>query len=55
MTKERAMDIIARYVDNDLCSAEPDYVRDVLLGICTMEEIEELGLGYLFEDEEDFE
>ena len=53
MTKERAMDIIARYVDNDLCSAEPEYVRDVLISICTMEEIKELGLGYIFVNEEE--
>ncbi len=50
MTKERVMDILARYVDNDLCSADPDYVREVLLSICTMEEIKELGLGYLWDD-----
>ena len=52
MTKERAFDIIVSYVDNDLCSAEPDYVREVLLSICTMEEIEEIGLGYLFNEED---
>lgn len=50
MTKERAIDILVSYVDNDLCSVELGYVRDVLLGICTMEEIEELGLDYLFEE-----
>lgn len=50
MTRERAMDIVAAYVDNDLCSAEPDYVRDVLLSICTMEEIRELGLDYLWDN-----
>lgn len=50
MTKERVMDILARYVDNDLCSADPDYVREVLLSICTMEEIKELGLDYLWDD-----
>lgn len=50
MTKERVMDILARYIDNDLCSADPDYVREVLLSICTMEEIKELGLDYLWDD-----
>lgn len=50
MTKERVMDILARYVDNDLCSADRDYVREVLLSICTMEEIKELGLDYLWDD-----
>ena len=52
MTKERAMDIVVAYVDNDLCSADPAYVREVLETICTMEEIKELGLEYLFEEDE---
>lgn len=54
MTKERVIDILISYIDNDLTSADPGYVRDVVSDICTTEEIKELGLDWLGFDE-DFE
>lgn len=54
MTLERCMDILGRYVDNDLCAAEPGYVREVLTDVCgcNAEELDELGFAYLYEMEE---
>lgn len=53
MTNERLIDIIGRYVDNDLCSAEPEYVREVLINCCgcTKDELDEIGLSYIFPDD----
>lgn len=53
MTLDRAIDIIGRYVDQDLEYADPRLVREVLLSCCdcTREEISELGLDYLFPDD----
>lgn len=53
ISSDRLIDIIGRYVDNDLCAAEPDYVREVLRDVCglTDAEIKALGFGYLFDVE----
>lgn len=50
MSEKRLMDILRDYILNDLDSAEPGYVRDVLTDIClcTEEEIQEIGLDWLF-------
>ena len=59
MTKERIIAILVNYIDNDLASAEPGYVRETLREQCgcSNEELKELGiyewLG--FADEEDDE
>ena len=59
MTFERLRDILISYIDNDLESAEPGYVREVLTEICDEEELKELDLwdwlGFEEEDEEDDE
>lgn len=44
MTKERVIEILIDYIDNDLESADPGYVIDVLSSICTKEELKELDL-----------
>lgn len=57
MTKERIIEILVSYIDNDLESAEPGYVKDTLRDQCgcSEDELKELGvyewLG--FADEED--
>ena len=53
-SKERIADILARYVDNDLVSAETSYVREVLRDVCGMtdEEAKDLGFDYLFKMDE---
>lgn len=53
LTKERVIDMLARYVDFDLDGSDPSYVRDVLTNVCdcTMEEIKEMGFDYLWQDE----
>lgn len=43
MTFERLKDILISYVSNDLECTTFGYVRDVLSGICTNEELKELG------------
>lgn len=52
-SQERIADILCRYIDNDLQSADTDYVREVLrdVCVCTTEELEDIGLSYLFEEE----
>ena len=57
MTLERTIDIIGRYVDQDLDSAEPEWVCEVLTDCCgcTKKEVEELGFYYLFPDDYDWE
>lgn len=51
---ERLKEILISYIDNDLQVADYQYVRDVIRDTCgcTKEEINELGLDYLFECEE---
>ena len=44
MTIERLKEILIGYIDNDLSSADPGYVREVVRELCTMDEIKELGL-----------
>lgn len=46
MTKERVIDILVSYIDNDLGVAEPEYVREVLYDVCgcTDDELKELGI-----------
>ena len=57
MTKERVIDILVSYIDNDLGSAEPGYVREVLRDVCgcTDEELKELDiydwLGFDYDEE----
>ena len=53
MTLERAEDILCRYVDQDLESADPGWVREVLINCCgcTKGELIELGLDYIFPDD----
>lgn len=55
ITQERTEDILCRYIDNDLQSAETAYVREVLQDVCdvTYEEAEDLGIAGWFEDEEE--
>ena len=43
MDVERAKEILMQYVDNDLNTADPGYVREVLSNLCTKEELKELG------------
>jgi hypothetical protein len=51
ISKERIVEILKAYVSNDAESAEPDYIRDTLLSICTDDELKTLGLydEYCFE------
>ena len=52
--KERIMDILISYIDNDLGTADPGYVREVVESICSKEEMKELGLyDWLGFDEEE--
>ena len=46
MDLDRVVCILASYIDNDLDSAEPGYVREVLRDVCgcTDNELKELGL-----------
>lgn len=46
MTKERVVSILISYIDNDLESADPEYVRETLTGVCgcNRQELKELGL-----------
>ena len=44
MDKQRVINILIEYIDNDLSSADPEYVRDTLSNICTTDELKELGL-----------
>lgn len=44
MTVERIKEILIGYIDNDLETADPEYVRDVLANLCTINELKELGL-----------
>ena len=46
MTKERMISILVDYIDTDLASADPGYVREVLRDCCgcTDEELKELGI-----------
>lgn len=55
MTLERAQKILMQYVDNDLNSADPGYVREVLSNLCTKDELKELGFWdwLCFEDFEE--
>lgn len=52
MEKWRIVDILGRYVDFDLESCEPQYVREVLVDVCgcTKDELVELGFDYLWPD-----
>ena len=49
----RVIDILCRYVDNDLNSADPEWVREVLINCCdcTQDELTEIGLDYIFPDD----
>lgn len=46
MNKERITEILIDYIDNDLETANPGYVREVLRDRCgcTDEELKELGI-----------
>lgn len=41
---ERLKDILIGYIDNDLESADIEYVRDTLTNLCTVQELKDLGL-----------
>lgn len=41
---ERLKDILIGYIDNDLESADIEYVRDTLTNLCTVKELKDLGL-----------
>ena len=51
---ERLLAIFQSYVNNDLNTADPDYVREVLQDVCGMNKNELLATGfdYLFDGEE---
>ena len=53
----RLLQILQDYVNNDAEAAEEGYVRSILKDICGVnkEEAEQLGLGYLFDAEEEEE
>ena len=57
ISAERIKEILVSYIDNDLESAEPGYVRDVLQELCSKDELKSLGLfdwlGFGNDDEED--
>lgn len=57
VTKKRVVDILVSYIDNDLNSADPDYVRETLRDVCgcTLDELRDLGIAdWLgFEEDED--
>ena len=55
MTVERAMQIAREYIENDLEGAELSYVRDVLVNMIGIEkeEAEEMGIGYIFDEDEE--
>lgn len=54
MTITRLKHILLTYIGNDLESADPDYVREVLTDVCycSMDEIKELQLDFLWQDKE---
>lgn len=54
LTKERIVQILQKYVLTDLEASEPEYIRNMLTDTCgcTMEEINELGFGFLFPEED---
>ena len=54
---DRLLQILQDYVNNDAEAAEEGYVRSILKDICGVnkEEAEQLGLGYLFDAEEEEE
>ena len=56
ITKERLIEILISYIDNDAAAADPGYIREVLTDICgcTETELKELGLyGWLGFDQEE--
>lgn len=56
ITKDRAVDILVAYIDNDLSTADPGYVRDTLRDVCGCDyfELEDMGIAsWLDFDEED--
>lgn len=44
MTVDRLKDILIGYIDQDLESADFEYVQDILTNLCTEDELKELGL-----------
>lgn len=55
ITQERTERILCDYIANDLDSADPGYVREVLRDVCgvTTEEAKALGISELFDIEEE--
>ena len=52
MTKERLMEILLDYVENDFkASSETEYIRTALESVASKEEIVELGFGWLYPEE----
>lgn len=54
ITNARLIEILVGYVENDLESADTDYVREVLYDTCgcTDEELNAVGLNYLISEKE---
>lgn len=54
MTTTRLKHILLTYIGNDLESADPAYVREVLTDVCccSIDEIKELQLDFLWQDKE---
>lgn len=50
MSIERVIDLFQRYVFDDLCSVDTEFVREKLTDVlgCSKEEIKELGFDFLF-------
>jgi hypothetical protein len=48
ITQKRTEEILVNYIDNDLSSADPGYVRETLQDVCgcTEEELRDLGIYY---------
>lgn len=53
MTRDRLLQILQDYVNNDAEAAEPEYIRNTLVDTCgcSKEEIEEIGFSWLFPDD----
>ena len=57
ITQKRTEEILIRYIDNDLNSADPAYVREVLRDVCdcTYDELQDLGIDGWFDFDEEEE
>lgn len=54
MTKQRAIEILQGYVDNDYAAtSDSGYIRDTLLAVADEYEIRELGFGWALDGDDD--